>query len=217
MKALLSSCLIVLSSLAAVASGAAEKDGWIVFSPSQAPDTLTGTITGYTVYHHITDHLGSVRTITDAGTGTVVETSDYLPFGTRWSRTGGSLTATLTDPTNRWHYSGKEEQAAISTGIQLVDYGARMYDPVIARWMAVDPMAEEYYPMTPYGYCAGNPIVLVDPFGEDWYTTTGPNGELSRLFRRVPGLFRRTQRTFLQVCGCDLPLQQGRIREAVRL
>ena len=45
-----------------------------------ADKNTSGTITGYTVYHHITDHLGSVRAITDASTGTVVETSDFLPF-----------------------------------------------------------------------------------------------------------------------------------------
>ena len=67
-----------------------------------------------------------------------METSDYLPFGTRWSRTGGNLTATLTDPSNRWRYSGKEEQAAaLNPALPLLDYGARMYDPVIARWMSV--------------------------------------------------------------------------------
>ena len=94
---------------------------------------ILGTITGYTVYHHITDHLGSVRAITDASTGTVVETSDYFPFGTRWSRTGGSLITTLTDSTNRWRYSGKEEQKAFDSALQLIDYGARMYDPTIVR------------------------------------------------------------------------------------
>ena len=57
--------------------------------------------TGYTVYHHITDHLGSVRAITDAATGNVVETSDFMPFGTRWSQTSGSSSATITDTTNR--------------------------------------------------------------------------------------------------------------------
>ena len=66
---------------------------------------------GYTVYHHVTDHLGSVRAVVYAGgtapsapagisPGAVVETSDYLPFGTRWTQTGGNLTATLTDPSN---------------------------------------------------------------------------------------------------------------------
>ena len=130
-----------------------------------ASKNSSGAITGYTVYHHITDHLGSVRAITDASTGTVVETSDYLPFGTRWSQTSGSSSATITDATNRWRYSGKEEQKAINSTLPLIDYGARMYDPTIARWMSVDPMAEKYYPMSPYGYCAGNPINIIDPQG----------------------------------------------------
>ena len=69
--------------------------------------------------------------------------------------------------TNCWRYSGKEEQKAISSTLPLIDYGARMYDPAVARWMSVDPLAEKYYPMSPYGYCAGNPIVLVDPTGSD--------------------------------------------------
>ncbi len=55
----------------------------------------------WTVYHHITDHLGSVRSITNASTSNVVETSDFLPFGTRWSQTSGSSSATITDTTNR--------------------------------------------------------------------------------------------------------------------
>jgi RHS repeat-associated protein len=58
---------------------------------------------------------------------------------------------------NRWRYSGKEEQAAaLDPDLPLIDYGARMYDPAIARWMSVDPMAEKYYPISPYAYCAGN-------------------------------------------------------------
>jgi RHS repeat-associated protein len=125
----------------------------------------SGTITGYTVYHHLTDHLGSVRAITNASTGTVVETSDFLPFGTRWSQTSGSSSATITDATNRWRYSGKEEQKAINATIPLIDYGARMYDPTIARWMSVDPMAEKYYYISPYSYCEDNPIIFFDPDG----------------------------------------------------
>ena len=140
-------------------------------------DSLTGAVTGYTVYHHITDHLGSVRAVVYAGgtassvqagisPGAVVETSDYLPYGTRWSQTGGSSSATITDAANRWRYSGKEEQAAINPTLPLIDYGARMYDPTIARWTSADPMAEKYYQMSPYGYCAGNPVNVVDPRGD---------------------------------------------------
>ncbi len=84
-------------------------------------DTLTGTVTGYTVYHHVTDHLGSVRAVVYAGgtapsapagisPGAVVETSDYLPFGTRWTQTGGSAAGTLTDATNRWRYYARKNR-----------------------------------------------------------------------------------------------------------
>ena len=38
-------------------------------------------------------------------------------------------------------------------------------------FMQVDPMAEKYYGMTPYGYCINSPINFLDPFG--LYSVTG--------------------------------------------
>ena len=126
-----------------------------------------GTLSGYSVRHHIRDHLGSVRAVTDGSTGEVLETSDYLPFGTRWALTGGTqgATSTITDPSNRWRYSGKEEQQALSPALSLLDYGARMYDPTLARWLTPDPLAEKYMQWSPYGYCIGNPINMIDEDG----------------------------------------------------
>ena len=131
--------------------------------------------TGYTVFHHITDHLGSVRAITNASTGNVVETSDFLPFGTRWSQTSGSSSSTLTDASNRWRYSGKEEQKTLNSSLPLIDYGARMYDPTIARWLSVDPMAEKYYPLSPYVYCANNSVSIVDYHGDSLWVKNNRN------------------------------------------
>ena len=127
-----------------------------------------GTLSGYSVRHHIRDHLGSVRAVTDGSTGEVLETSDYLPFGTRWALTGGTqgATSTITDPSNRWRYSGKEEQQALSPALSLLDYGARMYDPTLARWLTPDPLAEKQYQSGPYSFCYGNPNNYVDPNGE---------------------------------------------------
>lgn len=48
-----------------------------------------------------------------------------------------------------------------------------MYDPAIARWMSVDPMAEKYYPLSPYCYCAGNPVIVVDPNGRAIFINKG--------------------------------------------
>ena len=38
-------------------------------------------------------------------------------------------------------------------------------DPVISS--SVDPLAENYYNVSPYVYCAGNPVMFVDPDGEN--------------------------------------------------
>ena len=58
---------------------------------------------------------------------------------------------------------------AAAAGRPYLDFGARLYDPRTAAWLAPDPMAEKYYPISPYAYCAGNPVNLVDPDGM-WFT-----------------------------------------------
>ena len=54
-------------------------------------------------------------------------------------------------------------------GLNTYDYGARQYDPILARWDRVDPLAEKYYPFTPYAYCAGDPVNKFDPDGKKSY------------------------------------------------
>lgn len=65
---------------------------------------------------------------------------------------------------NRYQYNSKELTEDL--GLNWNDYGFRMYDPAIARWNAVDPLAEDFYSWSPYNYVLGNPIMLVDPDGK---------------------------------------------------
>lgn len=51
------------------------------------------------------------------------------------------------------------------THVSWYDYGFRFYDPALARWHCVDPMGEDYLSLSPYVYCANNPIIFVDPTG----------------------------------------------------
>ena len=112
-------------------------------------------------YYYTTDHLGSVRMITDAG-GAIKEQNDYYPFGGR--HTTGYTYAAL--PGNNHKFNGKEEQTTGNLG--YLDYGARMYDNVTGRWFEQDPLAEKYYSHSPYSYCGNNPVTNIDPDGKAW-------------------------------------------------
>ena len=46
-----------------------------------------------------------------------------------------------------------------------LDFGARMYDPETARWTTPDPLASQYPGISPYAYCANDPVNFVDPEG----------------------------------------------------
>ena len=91
--------------------------------------------------------------------GKVVQLNDYYPFGLPYSDTG-SMKGTDIQP---YKYNGKEFQTM--HGLHWYDYGARMYDPIICRWNAVDPLAEKFYNVTPYSYCLNNPVNAIDPDG----------------------------------------------------
>jgi hypothetical protein len=51
--------------------------------------------------------------------------------------------------------------------LRQYDYGARFYDPVIARWNVIDPMAENHYNVNPYNYVLNNPLIYYDQYGLD--------------------------------------------------
>ena len=64
-----------------------------------------------------------------------------------------------------YKYNGKELDRM--HGLWLYDYGARQYDPAHGLFTSIDPLCEKYYHISPYMYCEGNPVNMVDPDGED--------------------------------------------------
>lgn len=92
----------------------------------------------------------------------ILQQDHYYPFGANISAL--SSTAPLSKP-NKYKYNGNEEQTEFD--LNLYDFNARFYDPVLGRFTSVDPLADHpnQVDKSPYAYAWNNPIVLNDPDG----------------------------------------------------
>ena len=115
------------------------------------------TFSGSTpVYHYyLKDHLGNNRVVCSAS-GTVEQINHYYPFG-------GLFGESTSGDTQRFKYNGKELDRM--HGLDWYDYGARHMDGM--RFTTIDPLAEKYYEVSPYAYCANNTIKNIDPNGKE--------------------------------------------------
>ena len=111
---------------------------------------------GYAPHYFLTDHLGSVRTIANPD-GSVAAEYDYMPYGMQHKN--GSL---ATSDDNSFRYNGKELQDRFF--VDLYDSQARMQG-MNGRFNSIDPLAGDAPDVSPYVYCAGNPIFRIDPTG----------------------------------------------------
>ena len=68
-------------------------------------------------------------------------------------------------PPVRWTFTFSAKEKDSETGFSY--FGSRYYNSDLSIWLSVDPMADKYPSLSPYAYCANNPIKLVDPNGED--------------------------------------------------
>ena len=111
-----------------------------------------------TILHQyfITDHLGNTRATIDTD-GTLSGQADYLPYGKIFWENGVNYWK------NRYLWTGKELLTTIFDGT-VYDSGARFLF-TDGSFASIDPYAEKYPWISPYAYCAGNPINLADPDG----------------------------------------------------
>ena len=83
-----------------------------------------------------------------------MELNNYYPYGMPMSSTAS---------VQPYKYGGKELDR--TNGLDMYDFHARHYDPIVPHFITMDELCEKYPSISPYAYCAGNPIRYVDPTG----------------------------------------------------
>ena len=109
------------------------------------------------VYYYQHDYLSNVRAVVRED-GSVVEENNYYPYGLLYpDKPNATDISTRIQP---YTTTGKELDTHYS--LNWLDYGARRYMPDLAQFTSVDPLAEKYYHLSPYAYCANNPVRFID-------------------------------------------------------
>lgn len=122
--------------------------------------------------YELANHLGNVmavvsdrkKAVDENGNGSVayynadvVNAVDYLPFG-------GQMPGRMYNDGDKYRYgfNGKENDNEVKGTGNQQDYGMRIYDPRIGRFLSIDPIASHYAMLTPYQFASNNPVQLID-------------------------------------------------------
>ena len=134
--------------------------------------------------YNIKDHLGNTRVcFTPPATGNapkILQQTNYYAFGLpigNLSRTYPLVTGGALALEDKYQYNQKELNNDF--GLLWNDYGARWYNPQLAIWHQIDPLAEVATSWSSYSYVYNNPISHIDP--------TGMAGELASTFVNQSG------------------------------
>jgi RHS repeat-associated protein len=130
-----------------------------IYSPEGLAAIAVKTGSTRTLYYAHLDHLGSLRVLT-ADNKSITSRYHYDAWGLRTLVAGANIT-------NRG-FTGHEHLPEFG----FINMNARLYDPVIGRFLAMDPyvqMPDYTQAFNRYSYSMNNPLIYTDPSGEKWW------------------------------------------------
>jgi RHS repeat-associated protein len=117
----------------------------------------------------------------------IASIADYSPFGVQLDE------RTVDSEKYRRGFNGMEKDDEIKNRGNSYDFGARMHDPRLGRFLSIDPLARKYPFFSPYIFAGNCPIRLIDVNGEEpgdpvvWSSTSAKKGNVI-VFLIDPGM-----------------------------
>jgi RHS repeat-associated protein len=94
-------------------------------------------------------------------TADIISATDYYPFGFAMDKRNFSSSE------YRFGFNGMEKDDEFTNSTSHYDFGARIYDSRLGRFLSVDPLMKRYAFNSPYCFAANNPLVFVDNVGKN--------------------------------------------------
>ena len=149
-----------------------------------------------TYYHYIQDHLGNNCAVVHSVADTLVQSTIYYASGVpmaqslgpnvpllNYTALGVQYTENFGWDVQPYLYNGKEFVEV--HGLNEYDSQARWYYAPIMRTTTMDPLAEKYYHISPYAWCANNPVNVIDPNGRDIRWESKREGKIYQQYKKV--------------------------------
>ncbi len=96
----------------------------------------------------------------------IVSAQDYYPFGMLMPG------RTYSSEAYKYGFNGKEKDDEVSNQGNCYDYGFRIYNSRIGKFLSVDPLFKSYAWYTPYQFAGNKPIMAIDLDGLEDYVVT---------------------------------------------
>ncbi|MBT1699193.1 RHS repeat-associated core domain-containing protein [Fulvivirgaceae bacterium PWU4] len=120
----------------------------------------------------------------------IVSSDEYYPFGQAFNSFSRENSVD-----QHYRFNGKERQTEL--GLNWDDFGARMYDPEMARWNVLDPQADKAPAWTPFRFAFNNPVRYGDPDGNFEMSTTIYNRySISNTITNLPHIYKNKSSEF---------------------
>ena len=132
----------------------------------------------WTAHYYIQDYQGSNRKVVKAASTTVEQVTHYYPYG-------GVIGDISAEEECRQKYKFEGKELDRSFGLDNYDIHARNYFAMLPMWDRVDPLAEKYYGISPYVYCAGDPVNKGDYDGQKVEFAKGVSNEFKEKFAEL--------------------------------